>query len=54
MTPEERSEIARNAVRARWARAGKLKESPPESETKESIAAIEDSTAVAAAVAVSC
>src|ERR1700719_1582049 len=26
LTPEERSEIARNAVRARWAKAGKLKE----------------------------
>ena len=25
LTPEERSEIARNAVKARWAKAGKLK-----------------------------
>ena len=29
MTPEERSEVARNAVRARWAKAGKLKPTPP-------------------------
>jgi hypothetical protein len=28
MTPEERSEVARNAVRARWAKAGKLKDNP--------------------------
>lgn len=31
LTPEERSEIARNAVRARWAKAGKLKPLPAES-----------------------
>src|ERR1017187_1581185 len=30
MTPEQRSEVARNAVRARWAKAGKLKELAPE------------------------
>lgn len=30
MTPEQRSEVARNAVRARWAKAGKLKEKPLE------------------------
>jgi hypothetical protein len=30
MTPEERSEVARNAVRARWAKAGKLKPQPAE------------------------
>ncbi len=28
LSPEERSEIARNAVRARWARLGKLKPEP--------------------------
>lgn len=32
LTPEERKEIARNAVRARWAKAGKLKEAIPEPE----------------------
>src|SRR5580693_1295590 len=30
MTPQERSEVARNAVRARWAKAGKLKEQKPD------------------------
>ena len=30
MTPEERSEVARNAVRARWAKVGKLKEVDPQ------------------------
>jgi hypothetical protein len=32
LTPEERSEIARNAVRARWQRLGKLKEEKPSSQ----------------------
>lgn len=35
LTPEERSEIARNAVRARWAKAGKLKPPAPVSEIPE-------------------
>ena len=33
LTPAERSEIARNAVRARWAKAGKLKPSPDNNES---------------------
>src|SRR5271157_1255959 len=42
MTPEERSEVARNAVRARWAKAGKLKESKPAE--KETVAAVSQPT----------
>src|SRR5437899_2373841 len=34
LSAEERSEIARNAVRARWAKLGKLKEQHEENETQ--------------------
>jgi len=43
MTPEERSEVARNAVRARWAKAGKLKDEKPTE--KEADAVVLQSTA---------
>ena len=33
LTPEERSEIARNAVRARWKKQGKLKDEQPKQES---------------------
>lgn len=42
LTPEERSEIARNAVRARWRKAGKIVESNPPQDEIVGIAAAPD------------